>query len=51
MNLGDVWTQDVDHSDKFRSGGVVVGSRGLFGQDSSQAEDLMCLARPAPAPR
>ena len=45
VSLGDVWTQDVDHSDKFRAGGVVVGPRGAFGEDSRRSEDVLCLAR------
>jgi hypothetical protein len=45
VSLGDVWTQDVDHSDKFRIGGVAVGARGPYGQDARQSEDVMCLAR------
>jgi hypothetical protein len=47
VSAGDVWTQDVDHSDKFRVGGVVVGPRGAFGWDSRQSEDVLCLARGA----
>ena len=47
LELSEIWSQDVDNSQKYRSGGITVGAQRTRVASESESSAVACLARGA----